>query len=239
MEFFVFGFGLGWCFVVFFLRIIQNKNKTQIKNFSYFVEIIGQEKKKKETLQNKNNNNNKNKTVRNKNRNKIMTDNTVAPHPLSNPWNFYYHLPQEKAWDLASYKLIQGNIKTAEDVCGLVSTLTPNMIKYSMLFVMRQGITPMWEDPKNRNGGCFSYKVANKFVPDVWKTLFYALCGETLSTDPKYSKLINGITISPKKNFCIIKIWLTDYSLQDGSVILDIPNLTRQGVAFKKHAPEF
>ena len=42
-----------------------------------------------------------------------------------------------------------------------------------------------------------------------------------------------------KKNFCIIKIWLTDYSLQDGAAIITIANLEKQGVAFKKHAPEF
>ena len=77
-----------------------------------------------------------------------------------------------------------------------------------MLFVMRKGITPMWEDEANRDSGCFSFKVANKFVYDVWKTLFYSLCGETLIKDVSQTKNINGITISPKKNFCIIKVWL-------------------------------
>jgi len=158
---------------------------------------------------------------------------------LLGKWNVYYHLPQDKTWDLASYKLIMGDIDTTEKAVSIVEALTPNVMKHCMLFVMRVGITPMWEDPKNRDGGCFSYKVSNIHVPEVWKTMFYALCGETLSTNPKYNKLINGITISPKKNFCIIKIWLTDYSWQDGSVVLNIPNLTKQGVAFKKHAPEF
>ena len=162
-----------------------------------------------------------------------------SSRPLLGKWNLYYHLPQDKNWDLASYKIIMGSIDTAEKTAAIVDALSANMMKYCMLFVMRDGITPMWEDPKNRNGGCFSYKVMNKHVPEVWKTMFSALCGETLSTDPKYNPLINGITVSPKKNFCIIKIWLTDYSLQDGGVILNIPNLTKQGVAFKKHAPEF
>jgi hypothetical protein len=108
-----------------------------------------------------------------------------------------------------------------------------------MLFVMRSGITPMWEDKRNRNGGCFSYKVLNKHVYDIWKMLFYALCGETLCKDVKYAHMLNGITISPKKNFCIVKIWLSDCKLQDPSQIIDIPNLSTQGCLFKKHAPEF
>lgn len=164
---------------------------------------------------------------------------SAALGTLLGKWNLYYHLPQNKSWDLSSYELIMGDIDTAEKLVAIVEELPVNVMKYCMLFVMRKGITPMWEDPQNRNGGFFSYKVANKFVPDVWKTLFYALCGETLSTNPRYSPLINGITVSPKKSFCIVKIWLTDLSMQDADVIIDVPNLTKHGVAFKSHKPEF
>jgi hypothetical protein len=109
-----------------------------------------------------------------------------------------------------------------------------------MLFVMRDGITPMWEDPRNRNGGCFSYKVINKFVPEVWRNLFAALCGETLSIDHTLSCHVNGITISPKKNFCIIKIWTTNCDHQNPQIVTnEIKNLTSQGCLFKKHTPEF
>jgi len=163
----------------------------------------------------------------------------LGTRDLLGKWDLYYHLPQNKNWDVASYKLILGDIDTADKLVVIGGSLTQNVMKYCMLFVMRTGITPMWEDPKNRNGGFFSYKVANKFVPDVWRTMFYALCGETLSSNPKYSPLINGITVSPKKSFCIIKIWMIDMSMQDGGVIIDIPNLTKHGVAFKAHKPEF
>jgi len=158
---------------------------------------------------------------------------------LLGKWNLYYHLPQNKNWDLSSYKLILGGIETAEQLVAVADALPPNVAKYCMLFVMRDGIMPMWEDPNNRNGGYFSYKVSNKFVPEVWKTLFYALCGETLSTNPRYNHLINGITISPKKNFCILKVWLRDLSMQDPKILIEIPNLSRNGVAFNPHKPEF
>jgi len=160
-------------------------------------------------------------------------------YDLLGKWNLYYHLPQDKNWDLASYKSIMENISYADQLVALTEQLPPNIIRFCMLFVMRKGIAPMWEDPKNRNGGCFSYKVINKQVVDVWKALMYALCGETLCINPKYRHLLNGITISPKKNFCIIKIWLTDCSVQDPEIIINIPNLTKQGCLFKKHAPEF
>jgi hypothetical protein len=160
-------------------------------------------------------------------------------HNLLGKWDLYYHLPHDKNWDLSSYKSVMNNIDTAEKVIAINETLPENIVKYSMLFAMRTGITPQWEDPKNRNGGCFSFKVINKQVHQVWKTLFYALCGETLCIERNHSKLINGITVSPKKNFCIVKIWLVNCTLQDPNILIDIPNLQKQGCLFKKHEPEF
>ena len=160
-------------------------------------------------------------------------------YALLGKWNLYYHLPQDKNWDLASYKPIMEDICYADQLVALSEQLPTNIIRFCMLFVMRKGIAPMWEDPKNRNGGCFSYKVINKQVHEVWKNLFYMLCGESLCVEPELSKHINGITISPKKNFCIIKIWLDVSNYQDPNVINDIPNLSKTGCLFKKHEPEF
>ena len=162
-----------------------------------------------------------------------------TPRRLIGKWDLYYHLPHDKNWDLSSYKTIMGKIETVEDAIAINENLPENVVKFSMLFAMRCGITPMWEDPKNRNGGCFSFKVINKQVPEVWKALFYALCGETLCIKKEHSKLVTGITISPKRSFCIIKIWLENCSLQDPNAIIDIPNLQKQGCLFKTHAPEF
>jgi hypothetical protein len=160
-------------------------------------------------------------------------------HYLNGKWNLYYHLPHDKNWELSGYTIIMNSIDTAEKVITLNEIVHENIVKNCMLFVMREGITPMWEDPRNRNGGCFSYKVINKNVPEVWKNLFYLLCGESLCEDIEHMKHVNGITISPKKNFCIIKIWFDIPDFQDPSIIVPILNLSKQGCIFKKHEPEF
>ncbi len=158
---------------------------------------------------------------------------------LNDKWDLYYHLPQDKNWSVDSYSPIQKSISTVEDVLMLTSAINPNIVKNCMMFVMRDGITPMWEDPKNRNGGCFSYKVNNRFVHDVWNQLFQLMCGESLCVNSDFSKHINGITTSPKKQFCIVKIWLNTTKLQDPSIIVQINNLLKQGCLFKTHSPEF
>jgi hypothetical protein len=171
-----------------------------------------------------------------------VSDKTIEVHchTLFDKWTLFYHLPNNHQWDLSSYHIIMDSIDTMEKVIVLNEHMGENMIKNCMLFIMRDGITPMWEDPQNRDGGCFSYKVANKVVSEVWRTLFYHLMGESLTISPeKMGSHINGITISPKKNFCIIKIWMNTAKYQDPNIIVNIPNLSQQGCIFRTHTPEF
>ena len=171
-------------------------------------------------------------------KNNVSSNDIGSRHNLQNKWVLWAHLPQDSDWSFKSYKKVH-EFKTLEDAI-VITDITPDpLIKSSMLFVMKEGIIPMWEDPKNRNGGCFSYKVSNKNVCDVWKELNYVLVGETISSESFFVNCVTGITISPKKNFCIIKIWLTDCSVQDPNIIINIPNLAKQGCLFKKHEPEF
>lgn len=162
-----------------------------------------------------------------------------AFHSLMYRWNLWAHLPQDPDWTVNSYKKIY-QFRTVEESIAITESLPENLIKNCMLFIMRDGVTPMWEDPKNRNGGCFSYKVSNKNVVDVWRELTYILIGETISTNSMFVNRVTGITISPKKNFCIIKIWMSNCDHQNPQIVTtDIKNLLSQGCLFKKHTPEF
>ena len=161
--------------------------------------------------------------------------NSTTSNKLYDNWSLWGHLPHDIDWTLKSYKQIT-TLETVEQTITLYETLPDKMINNCMLFLMRKGINPMWEDPMNCKGGCFSYKINNKNVASVWKMLSYILVGESLSDDKSIRKNINGITISPKKNFCIIKIWLANCEYQNPKVIVEIAGgITSQGCLFKKH----
>ena len=88
--------------------------------------------------------------------------------------------------------------------------------------------------------GFWKYNVSNKNVFEVWRDLTYVLVGETISTNNTFVNCVTGITISPKKNFCIVKIWMTNCDHQNPQIITsEIKNFTPQGCLFKKHTPEF
>jgi hypothetical protein len=164
---------------------------------------------------------------------------SVPDLALAGSWDLSYHLPQDKNWNLSSYVPIAENITTVSQLVAVTHALPDHVIKYCMLFMMRTGITPMWEDKLNRTGGCFSYKVINKTVPEVWRDLMYLIGGNSLMVNPQHMPLVNGITISPKKNFSIIKVWMCDCSLQDPACVDTVANLVKNGCMFRKHEPEF
>lgn len=59
--------------------------------------------------------------------------------------------------------------------------------------VMRKGIEPIWEDPKNSNGGIFTVIMPHAKGYGVWSTILMHMLGETLCEDMKN---INGMTVS-------------------------------------------
>ena len=73
-------------------------------------------------------------------------------HKLHDTWIMWAHLPHDTDWSVSSYKEILA-LNTVEDTIMLLENLPEVMIKNCMLFLMRKGIKPMWEDEKNKNGG--------------------------------------------------------------------------------------
>ena len=170
-----------------------------------------------------------------------MTSASASNHMLSDQWTLWSHLPHpfETDWSINGYKAIS-DLDSVEDAVGLCKSIPPVLVQTSMLYLTKRHVKPLWEDVNNRRGGCFSYQISNTVVVDLWSRLSYALVGNTLSSNEAYMATINGISVSPKKKFCIIKIWLSGCEFQDPTVITNmIPGLVPQGCLFKKHTPEY
>jgi hypothetical protein len=157
-------------------------------------------------------------------------------YKLANSWRFYIHLHNVDNWDYESYhKIIDLNY--AEECILLLNDINFDFIRKTMMFVMRENVKPMWEDESNRNGGAFSFKVHNKNVEQVWKKLTYMLAGNSL-TSKTYSDSIMGISLSPKKSFCIIKIWMNSCKYVNPNIFNDLDGLDKNGCLFKKHGSD-
>ncbi|KAL7720862.1 eukaryotic translation initiation factor 4E type [Entamoeba marina] len=75
------------------------------------------------------------------------------------------------------------------------------------LHFMRKGIKPMWEDPKNVDGGTITIKCKKEDTSKIWKeALVLAISGEESLMHTVGE--ITGISISMKKSNNLLIIWL-------------------------------
>jgi hypothetical protein len=84
-------------------------------------------------------------------------------------------------------------------------------------------------------GGCWSFKITKGDLYNVWLNLSLYLCGESLISNKKNFDLLNGISISPKKNFCIVKIWNSDKKQNKLSYLNKISDLPFDTCIYKEH----
>ena len=72
--------------------------------------------------------------------------------------------------------------------------------------IMRKGIEPIWEDPKNSNGGAYTIKVPSSKGYELWSEFVMYILGETFTYEMNY---INGISVTYVVNddSTLIKIW--------------------------------
>lgn len=131
-------------------------------------------------------------------------------HLLNDIWSYYFHDPYDTNWNVESYHRL-GNITCIEEFWPIHTNLKPKLHQ-GMFFLMREHVFPCWDDPFNKDGGCLSIKVLKDDLPDVWETLNIKLLGEivvkNLDKRESFWDHVNGLSTSPKRHFCIIKIWL-------------------------------
>lgn len=158
--------------------------------------------------------------------------NITEDHYLNDIWNVYYHSTTNNDWSIYSFTLV-ASFSSLEQWCVIFNSLE-DYWKKGMFFIFREHITPRWEDEQNINGGCYSMKInTTEFNAKMFEVVAQ-MVGETLSVNPIHSTNINGISITPKKNANIIRIWLKDneYSAKSN---YNIETVKYSPLMYKKH----
>lgn len=124
---------------------------------------------------------------------------------LSYKWNVWYHHEKDN-WKLSGYKKIY-QIQTIKDFWSLYNNWDKlGGVTYKHFFLMRDDVTPVWEDSKNINGGCWSFKVAEENADELWEDLSTYLVTDILC--PACQDEVLGLSICLKKNNnTVVKIW--------------------------------
>ena len=166
----------------------------------------------------------------------IMNDNG---NKLNSEWNLYFHDPNSYNWGKDSYC----KIYTLKDIIDywILNTEIEGKIHQGMFFLMRDNIFPLWDNEDNIKGLNFSFKILKEESKKFWEKLSIAIVSESFLKEAYINehKIINGISISPKKNFCIIKIWLKNKDLVSSENVKEYFNIPEEytgDLIFKNHS---
>ena len=153
---------------------------------------------------------------------------------LQTDWVIWYHSITDNNWNKNSYKKVY-TIQNLYDYQYLFEVFQQDHYQNGMFFCMKEDIFPNWEDPDNRNGGCLSFKVPSIKIIDEWNELLLKCINETILTDNNDE--INGISISPKKEFNIIKIWFknSDFKYEKVFPLKEDSSIKLDNSLYKKH----
>ena len=150
---------------------------------------------------------------------------------LNEIYTFWYHNPDNLDWSLESYiELLE--FSTIEEFWVLDKFIRKDMIENGMFFIMRKSVKPIWECSTNIKGGCISWKVDRK---NSYKSWIDCVGHFIMKEFGNLNHLINGVSISPKKNSSIIKLWFKEEINIDE---LNIPKtycLANDKIIYKSH----
>lgn len=164
-----------------------------------------------------------------------MTSNTIPDLKLNNKWTFWYHNPKDTDWNINSY-INLGSVNSVSEFWTFMNSLDNNIIEHSMLFIMKEDIIPMWEDKKNSKGGSWSFKIIKNNIKQVWEDVCINIICDNITKNKSDANIINGISISPKKAFCILKIWNNNKNINNYKLLNNnIKNINLIECIYKSH----
>jgi len=158
----------------------------------------------------------------------------MSSYNLAEDWNLWYHSITDNNWQKGSYQKLV-SLTSLFDYQLIQEIFKQNHYQNGMFFCMRSGVFPNWEDPQNRQGGCLSFKISSKDIISEWNHLLFSCINQTILQENDQE--ITGISISPKKEFNIIKIWFQGDTSDKYKQLLNIhsPLLTSDKSVFRKH----
>jgi len=141
-----------------------------------------------------------------------MASQEASPITLHTPfptgsWTLYFHSAEESKWTLQTFQSL-GSMTTWSDFWNVMEGLRVDTLSEGMFFLMRDPSPPLWESHHHIRGGCYSFRCPKKDVCDVFLAYAIACILNKVTTSPEHRS--NGISISPKRGFNIIKVWNTD-----------------------------
>lgn len=131
-------------------------------------------------------------------------------------WILWYHDPENPDYSLNGYVRI-ADVSTPQQLWTLVDHIPKDAWECGMFFFMKAGYKPLWDSPENQNGGSWSKKVDISNIHTIFINLMVQCATNELLV--KNKDTLSGITVSPKGQFSIVKVWNTSIDVNERSCL--------------------
>ncbi|CAG8684572.1 11024_t:CDS:2, partial [Gigaspora rosea] len=172
---------------------------------------------------------------------------TSNPHPLANQWTFYLFKSlisshtnyleeyEENLKKVATVSTVQNFWAVYNNIIG-----PDELSSRCSLHFMKSDIHPAWEDPRNENGGAWSFRVTKANTVTVWRELLMMLIGEQFEDCVSKDDDIYGITVSSRYNSDIFNIWNKNSAVSEEAKIMEkikdaLASIELQSPYYKAH----
>lgn len=147
---------------------------------------------------------------------------------LNNKYILWFHNMNTDDWSFDSYQ----KIYEIKNVCDFWCVYNNHYsLNNGMYFLMKNDIKPLYESEENKNGGYWSIKLNN----NVFKT-WLNLCLDFVGSNLDENNIINGLSISFKNKFYIIKIWINNSKYNNiNDINIDKIILKKFNILFNKY----
>jgi len=144
----------------------------------------------------------------------------IIKHPLQNSWTLWFFKNDKgRSWEENQKPII--TVSTVEDFWSLynhvvVASRLPPGSDYSLF---KEGISPDWEDPRNKAGGRWIINMDKKrraeYLDMSWLEIMFYLIGEQAD---QHAHQVNGAVVNVRAKGDKLGVWLADASQPDSVV---------------------
>ena len=125
---------------------------------------------------------------------------------FNDTWRAYVHHPNDSRWTRESYAPL-GMLSCVSDMWTLWNSCE-SVVDRTMMFIMREHVFPVWDDPACIEGSIGSAIVPQKDALAAFQDLACRALGEVLMRSSLDWADLNGVSIAPKNGFCVVKVWM-------------------------------
>lgn len=142
----------------------------------------------------------------------------LRPYPLRHEWAFWHERNKpdasESQWEDQLKQMAQ--ISTVQSFWQVYNN-TPftTLPLRDSLHLFKKNVKPVWEDPRNKNGGAWTFRITKAHSDEVWKEVLMMAIGETLQEIVEKGDDICGVSFSVRFNSHLIMIWNRDGNNQN------------------------